>query len=123
MQGSGSTKLPKSGILTAHGEETGEASALTAESNPITVLPNIPAEEDGESRGRFGATGCRGVVGEQPAHIRINGKAPAVSLSLSQMGHEGACEDEVRRRFPLALADGAERLLLEEDVLLEQRRP
>jgi hypothetical protein len=110
MQGSGSTKLPKSGILTAHGEEAGEASALTAESNPITVLPNIPAEKDGESRGRFGATGDRGVVGEQPTHIRINGKAPADRVP--EATHERAGEDEVCRRFPLALADGAERLLL-----------
>jgi hypothetical protein len=53
MQGNRSTKLPESSFLAAHGEEAGEASALTAEGNPITVLPNIPAEEDGESRGRL----------------------------------------------------------------------
>ena len=103
--------------ISAHSEDPGKAGLVTIEGHRIHVPPKPLAAEDGEGGRRRAAYRRRGIVLVEPPDVRVRGEASA--RCRPKTNGKGALEDDMRRHFLGRVTDGANRLLLRQDMLLQ----
>ena len=105
-------------IFSAESDEQGQTGCLIAESHRISVLPQVPATEEGKSRSRAFIDGRRGIVGMEEAHPHTHREATAEPAP--ELPGEGALEEDVLRRLEGGTAERAHRFLRNEHMLTQQ---
>lgn len=91
------------------------------EDDPITMLPQVPAEEDSHGRCRALAKSVGGGIGVQLLNLGALRQRP--THRRPEGFREGAAEHDMISSLQHLTADLASCLLRREDVLPEQRRP
>jgi hypothetical protein len=97
---------PEASVITAASKQEGETGALLAKDNSVTVLPQVPAAEECESRRRFPGHRRDGGIGVELPDAGVGGeKSP--NTRPEQLS-KAALEHDVVRGLARATADGAD---------------